>query len=925
MPPPFQKLTVDEFAELLKRFPFRRQIHSVHMHHTWRPSRAQFKGYESIASMWRFHTNPPPEGRGFSDIAQHLTIDPYGGLWTGRDWNASPASAKGHNGTSVGGPFMFEIIGDFDRGQEMLDGVQKTAVLDVIKLVQDHFKLGPESLLFHNQMSDKSCPGTSIDRNAFITELRSHPIPTTAAARAGGGGPFPTGALALNQVVDQALDRLRDRIGLSRATDPPDVELEYGDERRSALTAMARGGARGGDGDFGPEVLDELRPHVINMRMGQFSSEGLLSTSSEDVDAIFEEHLPQWMKTHPNNGVPARIVLFAHGGLVSESSGLEIVLKHKAWWEKNGVYPIYFVWETGFFETIGQILERTRRRGTGDVAGQRGWATDWLTDPVIEEGVRALQMERIWGAMKESARLASQPGGAGTHVATKLGAFWKAWGTQAELHAVGHSAGSIFHAHFLRACLRETVPVKSLQLLAPAITCADFLTNVKPLVGSGLGHVTLFTMSREFERADNCAMIYRKSLLYLVSEAAEPKRKTPILGLEESLRRDATLKNLFGLGAPSPLGEVVWSKSASGEGRSASQSTTHGGFDDDPPTLNSVARRILGKSDTDPIEPYVPGGGSRGPRGWTDEVDWPPVFDRLPRIPIAPAGAGNAGAPMPIVVPPGSPSGGSRRAVCVGIDEYPSNPLYCCVADTQLWAQTLRALGFDVGPPIMNQGATRAGILSALTNLIRESRAGDTLVFQYSGHGTQVDDLDGDEVDDRLDEALCPVDYESGALLIDDDIKDCVTALPEGVRLTFLMDCCHSGTTTRFAGAFHRGAGSGARMRFIRPTPQLLEAHRRFRSGQRGFAGSRAARGGEGMREVTFAACQPEEVAWEMNGQGEFTRRAHEVMRGGTASLTNAGFYEAVMLAFGANPRQRPFLDCDPARRGDPWLGLGSR
>lgn len=102
MPAPFQRLSVDQFAAVLRAFDFRRRITGVHMHHTWRPSHAQWRGHDSMVAMWRFHT----QDRGFSDIAQHLTIDPEGQVWTGRNWNAAPASAVGHNGTSVAGPFM---------------------------------------------------------------------------------------------------------------------------------------------------------------------------------------------------------------------------------------------------------------------------------------------------------------------------------------------------------------------------------------------------------------------------------------------------------------------------------------------------------------------------------------------------------------------------------------------------------------------------------------------------------------------------------------------------------------------------------------------------------------------------------------------------------------------------------------------------
>jgi hypothetical protein len=914
MPPPFTSLSIEDLAALLQRFPFRRRISSVHMHHTWRPNHAQWRGHDSIVGMWRFHT----QERGFSDIAQHLTIAPDGVLWTGRDWNTAPASAKGFNGNESSIPFMFEIVGDFDRGRDRLEGAQRRAVLDVIKLVQARFGLSPETLHFHNEMADKTCPGDSLDRNAWIADVRAHPLPGGGGPRAAAAaGPFGPEALAINASVSRAIERLQDRRGGARGEDPLDAELDYGDESRSALVAEARE-ARGEPDVRSPEVLDTLRRHVINLRMGRYSEDGLLSTTPADVEAIFHEHLSPWVLSRPGNAGPAPVVLFAHGGLVAESAGLSIARKHVAWWLRNGVYPIYFVWETGFFETIGQLLERTRRQASGDGEGQRGFGTDWLSDPLIEEAVRALQTPRIWGGMKASARLASAPGGGATDVAEHLGNLWKDLQGRLSLHAVGHSAGSIFHAHFLPACARAGIRFDSLQLLAPAVTCEEFKDQVLPLVGSHVDRVTLFTMRKDFEKQDDTAKIYRKSLLYLVSEACEPERKTPILGLEVSLRDDPALKEFFGLGAPAAAaaaGEVVWSKSAVSDGRSASESTTHGGFDDDPATMNSVVRRILGRADADAIERYQGADASRGLHAGP-LVDWPEPLANPPRTSV-PAGPVVAPAsPIPAAVAAAS-GGGRRRAVCIGIDSYPNNPLACCVADAALWSQTLRGFGYEIAAYVTNGDATRQRIVDELRRLLRESRAGDNLVFQFAGHGTKVDDLDGDE---PWDTALCPVDFDSGAFLIDDDIADELKNLPGGVQMTFFLDCCHSGTGTRFAV----GPG-GPRERSIYATPRLQAAHRSFRAGEPRASGRAGSRNGSPMREVTFSACLVHEVALEVDGQGEFTRRAHEVIRKGVAGLTNGSFQDAVLQAFGPGARQQPQLDCDTARRGDAWLGLSGR
>lgn len=78
--------------------------------------------------------------------------------------------------------------------------------------------------------------------------------------------------------------------------------------------------------------------------------------------------------------------------------------------------------------------------------------------------------------------------------------------------------------------------------------------------------------------------------------------------------------------------------------------------------------------------------------------------------------------------------------------------------------------------------------------LVEGAGPGDSLFFHYSGHGASVRDDDGDEPDNK-DECLCPVDYNSAGLLRDDEVfKLLVAPLPEGAKLTCVLDCCHSGT-----------------------------------------------------------------------------------------------------------------------------------
>lgn len=53
--PTFKRLSLEQFSQLLDKFHFKRQVNAMHMHHTWRPGRADFKWHDLIVSIWRFH------------------------------------------------------------------------------------------------------------------------------------------------------------------------------------------------------------------------------------------------------------------------------------------------------------------------------------------------------------------------------------------------------------------------------------------------------------------------------------------------------------------------------------------------------------------------------------------------------------------------------------------------------------------------------------------------------------------------------------------------------------------------------------------------------------------------------------------------------------------------------------------------------
>ncbi|KAJ8444865.1 hypothetical protein Cgig2_029796 [Carnegiea gigantea] len=88
----------------------------------------------------------------------------------------------------------------------------------------------------------------------------------------------------------------------------------------------------------------------------------------------------------------------------------------------------------------------------------------------------------------------------------------------------------------------------------------------------------------------------------------------------------------------------------------------------------------------------------------------------------------------------------------------------------------------------------KQNIRMAMTWLVAGCRAGDSLVFHYSGHGSQQRNYNGDEID-GFDETLCPLDFQTSGMIVDDEINDIIVKpLPPGVKLHAIIDACHSGT-----------------------------------------------------------------------------------------------------------------------------------
>jgi hypothetical protein len=143
----------------------------------------------------------------------------------------------------------------------------------------------------------------------------------------------------------------------------------------------------------------------------------------------------------------------------------------------------------------------------------------------------------------------------------------------------------------------------------------------------------------------------------------------------------------------------------------------------------------------------------------------------------------------------------AKTAVLIGINKYkiPGADLRGCVNDVINIKDVLTKLyGFkpaDISS-LTDFAATKKAMQDAIAKAVRGAKKGDVVLIHFSGHGANVPDDNGDEADNR-DEILCPTNLDWKDPLRDDWLRKTFDSVKDGVNLTVIMDCCHSGSNTR--------------------------------------------------------------------------------------------------------------------------------
>lgn len=420
-----------------------------------------------------------------------------------------------------------------------------------------------------------------------------------------GKGGFAT--LAYEDWLDSAYDAWVARPGV------PKTPFARG--RSSTIPVSGGNLATGASPD-----LRRLAYHAVSLGGGgRLSDRGKFVTKPRDIDVMFQ-YATKLHAHWRSKGLSQErhIVLYAHGGLVSEEDGLAIAQRQLNWWLNNRVFPISFIWHSGLLETVGNLVNDALDRILG--GGRAGFDVMERIDRSIE-GVCKEHLRSVWQKMKENAAAASVPirgadgltwpplssqdiqrmaelPGASLTIA-RLKRYMAEPGGPVRVHVVGHSAGSIFLSGLVALLKANEIPVRTAVFMAGGLRAEEFERRVLPLVrDKSIDRMVNFTLSDQLEQDDTCPgngrNLYHKSLLYLVSRGFEPASREfeiPLIGMDRSLTlprpNSVPLKDVL-----QAAGVVMVTAPATGSDPLRSDARHHGDFDDDTLTMTSVVMNL---------------------------------------------------------------------------------------------------------------------------------------------------------------------------------------------------------------------------------------------------------------------------------------------------------------------------------------------
>jgi len=329
----------------------------------------------------------------------------------------------------------------------------------------------------------------------------------------------------------------------------------------------------------------EIAGHFVHIDDGDFHDHGVYWSNAADVCETANLLAQSEKYDH--------VLLYAHGGLNNIKDSARRIAAMKETFKANGIYPYHFMYDTGLLQEIKDALSGKRE----EIEKRAGGLVDW-SDKLIERLTHRAGRS-LWREMKFGAEAPFMDDGAGLVVLREFLNAISRSNKSVKLHLAGHSTGAILHAFLASAMLQleQKTRVASTSLLAPASTVDLFKSTYRPLLKSprsqtGINRMDIYNLTDKLECDDTVINVYRKSLLYLVSRSfEEDPRPAKILGMEKY--KQGLGRGLSNLSIHYSHGNVPSSRQTKSE--------SHGGFDNDPTTMNTMLRRILGKKPKQPF------------------------------------------------------------------------------------------------------------------------------------------------------------------------------------------------------------------------------------------------------------------------------------------------------------------------------------
>ncbi|GAB4029240.1 caspase family protein [Spirosoma jeollabukense] len=243
-------------------------------------------------------------------------------------------------------------------------------------------------------------------------------------------------------------------------------------------------------------------------------------------------------------------------------------------------------------------------------------------------------------------------------------------------------------------------------------------------------------------------------------------------------------------------------------------------------------------------------------------------------------------------------------ALIVGVDTYQSNvilqnsvrfpALRGCVNDAQAVKTYLETGSTAMVKSLLltNEAASKAAIVKAFQTHLSQAKAGDVALFYFSGHGTQEwadKTVWTSETDGRLECLACYYDEQTSDdfLLVDKELRYLIGQLAaskpaaERPQIVAIFDCCHSGDNTRNGEQIATAFTDVVEKRI--PFSFQQRAWEQFIFGQTISEDTIRQQGvakaiPEGTH-VQLSACESDESALEVSGEGVFTKTLLNVLR----------------------------------------------